>query len=208
MQVSNPPLSLPNHRRTLLPAAHTTMLINASPVAVRNKIKAIQARKPRCTIPSYYDYTDIRPLNFSQGVASAPARITVFTAERLVDRSRDVRPSLTSNASTSQPVLRWTTSFNSSSDFNRKLPMNSSTATFNESTRIKLPTVATPHIRPSFSQQPSLPALILPRRTHPTPIDDDPIDDELSEYLKHSELKCADWLMKYVFNEPIAKASK
>jgi hypothetical protein len=213
MQVSNQPLSLSNNRRALLTTAHSAMLINASPVAVRNKIKAIQARKARFTIPSYYDSTDIRPLNFSHGVASATANITVITAERLVDRSKDVRPSFTSNASSNQPVLPWTTSFNSSSDFNRKVPTNSSFTTFNESTRNKLTSVQMPRIRPSFSQQPQLPALTLPRRTHPAPIEDNPIrddddDDELSQYLEHSLMKCADWLMKYVFNEPIAKASK
>ena len=202
MQVSNQPLSLPNNRRALLTTTASAMLINTSPVAVRNKIKAIQARKPRFTIPSYFVATDISPLNFSHGTAN----ITVLTAERLVDRSKYVRRSFTSNASTNQPVLPWTSSFKSSSDFNRKLPTNSSFTTFNESTRHKLPVVQMPRIRSSLSQQPQLPAL-----THPTPIDDHPIDDdddELSQYLEHSLLKCADWLMKYVFNEPMAKASK
>jgi hypothetical protein len=97
------------------------MFVNASPIAVSNKIRAIQARKTRLTLLSTDAiYTDIRPLNFGySGIGtSSRTELSVFTAERLFDRSKDIRldristrqtnrPSILLNTSNNQQSLQW-----------------------------------------------------------------------------------------------------
>ena len=59
MNVSSETLAYPiNHHRRVVTNKHSSMLVNASPIAVNNKIRAIQTRKPRITLPSYYDFTE------------------------------------------------------------------------------------------------------------------------------------------------------
>jgi len=114
------------------------MFVNASPIAVSNKIKAIQARKTRLTLLSTDAiYTDIRPLNFGySGVGtSSRTELSVFTAERLFDRSKDIRldristrqtnrPSILLNTSNNQQSLQWSND-QPSTTYNKQHPTQS-----------------------------------------------------------------------------------
>jgi hypothetical protein len=94
------------------------MFVNASPIAVSNKIKAIQARKTRLTLLSTDAiYTDIRPLNFGYSgvVTSSRTELSVFTAERLVDRSKDIRLERISTRQTHRPPVLLNTNNNQQS---------------------------------------------------------------------------------------------
>ena len=91
-------------------------MTDSSPIAVRNKIKAIQSRKPRLTIPTYYDSTEIRPFPLLHSSAS----FSVITAERLVDRSRAFRQAAA--MPTGRPSVLSSTSFASQSNAFHRMP--------------------------------------------------------------------------------------
>lgn len=246
MNVSSQPLVLPtnhhHHHRFLTTTTHPSMFVNASPIAVSNKIKAIQARKTRLTlIPANNDYTDIRPLNFGYtgGVTHSRTDFSVLTAERLVDRSKDIRldristrqpprPSVLSSTSTNQQSLLWP-NYQSSTGCNKQpqTQSNSTTvtppATKNKSPGGKIPYISRHRNRqPLFNRQNSLtpiepqpkspikkmPVINVTERTNHFPIhendEDDEnmaVDEEFEQYLEKAIVKCADWLIKYVFNE-------
>jgi hypothetical protein len=239
MNVSSQPLVLPTnyHRRLLTTPTtpHSSMFVNASPIAVSNKIKAIQARKTRLTLlPTNHDYTDMRPLNFGYngGVTHSRTDFSVLTAERLVDRSKDIRldristrqpprPSVLSTTSTNQQSLLWP-NYQSSTGCNKHLQTQSNSttitppATKNKSPGGKMPDIPRHRNRrnsltPIEPQQKSTvkknPITNTPRRTNHFLMnegdedDENLIDDEFEQYLEKAIVKCADWLIKYVFNE-------
>ena len=253
MNLSPQPIVLPNNH-------HRLLTINASPIAVRNKIKAIQARKSRLTVPSYYDSTEIRPLNThnAHGLTNSAASFTVITAERLVDRSKDFRldrissrqpprSSILTSTSVNQPSFLWT-NYNSSNGFNKQQQAathsNSTTITppgrdssKNKSSGGKIPDIPPPRrSRPSLPEQPTSltpintraksslkPKSPLIRANHSSQrtnhrhlaiyeSDDEKenlmlIDKEFREYLEKATVKCADWLIKYVFDQKLDEQS-
>ena len=173
MNLSSQPLVLPiNHRRRFLSTTtHSPMFIDASPIAVSNKIRAIQARKTRLShLPTNPDYTSVRPLNFGYngGVSSSQTNFSVFTAERLVDRSKDTRldristrqlprPSVLSTTSTNQQSLLWP-HYQSPGGGNKQLPTQSNSTTITSlavrSTKNKSPGGKIPDLSRRRNRQP------------------------------------------------------
>jgi hypothetical protein len=125
MNVSSETLPYPvNHHhanRRVLPTKHSSMLVSASPVAVNNKIRAIQTRKPRINLQSFYDFTDIRPLNLGQQsrISNSTNAFSNLSPEKLVERSKELRlgrlvprqnpriSQLSSNSIANQQSLIW-----------------------------------------------------------------------------------------------------
>jgi hypothetical protein len=133
------PINQQHYHRGL--TSHSSMFVNASPIAVSNKIRAIQTRKSRITLQSYYDYTDVRPINVTQrgGITSSSGTFSQITPEKLVERSKDVRlgrtstrqnprPSLLSRASPVEHSLVWP-GFNSPTMLAKQPQVNSPTIT-------------------------------------------------------------------------------
>ncbi len=238
--------------------------MDASPIAVSNKIKAIQARKTRLNpLPTDTSYTDVRPLNFryNAGVTNPKANVTVWTAERLVDRSKDLRldristrqlprPSPLSTTSINQPSVQWP-NYQVSTLGNKKLRTHSNSTTTTppaiSSIKNKTPGGQMPEIprrgyrQPLADRQnsfiPVKPQQKSPQNlirhsseriinNNPLPIyepeeeeeEDDnnereeeeeeekeeeevPVDKEFEQYFERAIVKCADWLLKYVFIE-------
>ncbi len=244
MNVSSQPLVLPanHHRRRLLPTTH-------SPIAVSNKIKAIQARKTRLNpLPSDSDYTDVRPLNFGYtgGATNSRTNVTVWTAERLVDRSKDVRldriatrqparPSVLSSTTISQQSLLWP-NYQPLTVENKQLQTQSNSTTITPPAigsiktkspggkKVELPRrrIRQPLIERQNTTKPTeppqktsqMPPITSPERTNenhhhhfllPKDIneneEDVTMDKEFEQYLEKAMVKCADWLIKYVFKE-------
>lgn len=202
---------------------------NDSPIAVRNRIKAIQSRKARLTVPTYYDSTEIRPLNIN-GVTNSSTNFSVITAERLVDRSKDYRldrngtrltsrPSIGSNSSLHQQSFLWT-NLNSLNSHSRNFSATTTQVRSRSSIAQPNETNVT-HRRRQTSNE---------HRTQISPMTNDSrvkstikskssvnpnqqslidnkeqnvelIDEQFQEYLERANAKCADWLMKYVFVE-------
>jgi hypothetical protein len=232
MNLSSQPIVLPTnyHRRRMLT---TPVFINASPIAVNNKIKAIQARKPRLIRPSDYDYTDIRPLNIAHDIPNSSANFSVLTAERLVDRSKcirldriptrqPVRRSVLSTTSANQQSLLWA-NYQSSTGFHKQ------SQTQSHSTTITPPVIGSTKNKSVGGQtldihQRRTPQVMIEQQNSLTPIKSEQksskrtnnnifplweneenlpviMDDEFEQYLEKAIVKCADWLLKYVFNE-------
>jgi len=140
------------HHRTFT-NKHKSMLINASPIAVSNKIRAIQTRKSRINLHSCYDYTDIRPLNLTNQTNGQSTRVS---PEKLVERSKELRlgristrtnprPSVLSTTSvTNQTSLIWP-SCNSQTVFAKETPSGDSPTTvthaMNKSMNVPMPDI-------------------------------------------------------------------
>jgi hypothetical protein len=205
------------------------MYIDTCPIAVSNKIKAIQARKTRLnTLTTNTGYTDIRPLNF--GCTNSKGNFTVWTAERLVDRSKDIRldriptrpparRSVLSTTSTNQQSLFWPNY--QTSAVRNKQPQTYSNSTItpppaiesikNKSAGGQMPEIPRRQNRPYlFDRQNSLIPTERPQKspernplTEETEDEEEEIvmDKDFEEYFERAIIKCADWLLKYVFNE-------
>ncbi|CAF0885892.1 unnamed protein product [Rotaria sp. Silwood1] len=251
MNVSSQPVVFPTKN-------YSSMVFNASPIAVSNKIRAIQARKTRLTpLPNDHDYTDIRRLNFGYngGVTNSRTDISVLTPERLVDRSKDLRldripkrlPPRSSVLSTNinQPSLLWP-GYQASNESNKQhqIPSNPPTITSPTAVRScknkslpcgKIPDINRRQNRQLYNDRQSSLTLneqqkktILRKKpsqiqihnntiekinnnndlqTYETEEDEEniPIDEEFERYLETAVVKCADWLIKYVFNQTIDK---
>lgn len=95
MNVSSETFAYPtnHHHRRVSASKHSSMFVSPSPIAVNNKIRAIQTRKPRITLQSYYDFTDIRPLNIGHtaGVTHSSGTFSNLSPEKLVERSKELR---------------------------------------------------------------------------------------------------------------------
>ncbi|CAF1204217.1 unnamed protein product [Adineta ricciae] len=133
MNVSAEALALPlnhqDHHRIPI-NSDSSMFMSASPVAVSNKIKAIQTRRPRVTLPSYYDFTDIRPIHIgnTNGMTNSLTTFTNVSPDKLHEHSKDLRlgrifsrrnqrPCCLSNTpAPNQQSLIWST-YNSPSSF-------------------------------------------------------------------------------------------
>jgi hypothetical protein len=140
MNVSSETFAYPinNHRR-VVSNKHSSMFVNASPIAVNNKIRAIQTRKPRITLQSNYDFTDIRPLNIgnTSGIINSSGTFSNLSPVKLVERSKELRlgriaanrqtprPSILSTISTTNPQSLVWPSYNSPMGFAKQLPVNS-----------------------------------------------------------------------------------
>jgi hypothetical protein len=252
MNVSSQPLVLPsNHHRRFLPTSYTPMFLNASPIAVSNKIKAIQARKTRLTLVSTDAVsTDIRPLNFGYhgGVTNSRTEFSVLTAERLVDRSKDIRLDRISTRQTHRPSFLLNTSNNQQSflwsNYQPSTACNKNHQTQLYTTITTPPAIGSPKNKSSGSKIPDIPRrrnrqslmdqhnslipievkqksaskpqpsqnVVVKSRestnnnlnTLPTSESDDNdenlhMDEEFEQYLEKAIVKCADWLIKYVF---------
>jgi hypothetical protein len=276
MNVSSEAPAFPiNHHRRLLTNTHKPMLVSASPIAVNNKIRAIQTRKPRITLQSYYDYTDIRPLNLGNG--SGVTNLGNISPEKLVERSKELRlgrisarPNprssvLSTTSITNQQSLLWS-NLHSPMGFAKQPQINSPTVSptalapplYKSSTgnipdiQQRLSRIQNSTRQPSIEQQ-ILPTPVEPRHkslpktkasipkayhrtvpkskspypiSHAQPLqilpndyskqstrniirlceseDDENVpimDEEFEEYLQKALVKCADWLMKYVFDQ-------
>jgi len=241
--VSSQPIVIPTtHRRRFLTATHPSVFIEPSPVGVCNKIKAIQARKTRFNpLPNNPSYTDIRPLNFGYtgSASNSKAKVTIWTAEKLVDRSKDIRldrihtrqpprRSVLSTTSTNQQLLVWPNYQSSNPGSKQPQPHSNSTTLTppairsinNKSSGGKMPEI--PRRQPLIDRQNSMTPIELQQkltcseRTNNNNIllyeteedveDDEEeedllMDKEFEQYLESATVKCADWLMKYVFNE-------
>ncbi|CAF2579277.1 unnamed protein product [Rotaria sp. Silwood2] len=253
MNISSQPVVLPTNHRRFPTRNYSPMVFNASPIAVSNKIKAIQARKTRLTpLPTDHDYTDIRRLNFgySGGVTSSRTDFSVFTAERLVDRSKDIRldriskrnpprPSVLST-NVNQQSLLWP-GYQASNEGNKQHPIPSNPPTITSPAvrsfkNKSLPCGKIPDINrrqnrqlhndrqssitPNEQQKKSILRTKPPQiqihnsadrtnnndlRTYETEEDEENIciDEEFERYLEAAIVKCADWLIKYVFNQTV-----
>ncbi|CAF1928410.1 unnamed protein product [Rotaria magnacalcarata] len=141
MNVSSEAIAFPiNHHRHMLNGTHPSIYANASPIAVNNKIRAIQARRSRITLQSYYDFTDIRPINLNNAGATthSSTNFSNLSAQKLLERSKDVRlghvparhesrPSVLSSISTAnQQSLIWP-SYNSPNGFTKQSQINTPT---------------------------------------------------------------------------------
>lgn len=259
MNVVSQPLAIPaTHQRRIERSARSPLFLSAAPVAVSNKIRAIQARKTRITLVSTNAvHTDVRPLNFNckSGVAKSRTDFPVFTAERLVDRSKDFRlerisarqpsrPSTILQTSNNQASLLWpnrSPSAKFSKQINSQSNSTAHTPTALDAIKPKSAVRKMPEVPTRPARQLSVDALnpLLPddvrdkskskphtsrvarfkshdRLTHqqhhpqqqpqkqPTQEsenedDDLQMDEEFEEYLEKAIVKCADWLIKYVF---------
>lgn len=275
MNVSSGTLAYPiNHYayRRAIPIKHSPMFARASPLAVSNKIRAIQTRKSRITLQSYYEITDIRPLNITQQVRASNSTVTFsnLSPEKLVERSKKlrlariaapapVRPSVLSSTSTAnQQSLIWP-SYNSPTALGQESQVNSLPA--NKSSAVHIPDIHRRNSRaqPATARQPlterqnilipiesrhkplskakasipkafdrsiskakspaislNLPALPMLHNDHLKQVKNNGIqlyeseeeqenaplviDEEFEEYLRKAMVKCADWLIKYVFD--------
>jgi hypothetical protein len=139
MNVSSETFVFPlNHHRPVLNNKHSSMFVNAAPIAVNNKIRAIQTRKPRINLKSYYEFTDIRPLNIGNigGTKNSLGTFSNLSPEKLVERSKELRlrristrpnprPSvLSTTVITNQQSSIWS-SYNSPIDFAKQAQVNS-----------------------------------------------------------------------------------
>jgi hypothetical protein len=249
MDVSSQALVLPtNYRRQFLTTTRSPMFIDACPIAVSNKIKAIQARKTRLNaLTTNTGYTDIRHLNFgcTTGVTNSKGNFTVWTAERLVDRSKDVRleriptrqparRSVLSTTSTNQQSLFWP-NYQPSVIGNKKLQTKSNSTITpppqppaigsikNKPAGGQMPEISRRQNRPPLvDRQNSFNPTELPQKSpertinHNLPTDETEEeedeeeeeeeeeivpDKDFEQYFDQAIVKCADWLLKYVFNE-------
>ena len=230
MNVSSQPIILPTtHRRRFLTTTRTPTFIDPSPIAVSNKIKAIQARKTRLnSVINTTGHTDIRPLNFGQSssLGHSKSNVTIWTAERLVNRSKDLR---LDRFSTRRFGLTTTTTAGlwpncpPSAGGNKQIQTNSNSTTItppaissikNKSAGGKMPELPRRQLRPPLTDQHNSAVFI----DIPSPIrtinhihirkdlveeelEELVIDKEFEEYLERAIIKCADWLLKYVFIE-------
>ena len=267
------PINRSVHRRAV-PIKNSSMYVSASPLAVSNKIRAIQTRKSRITLQTYYDHTDIRPLNIGQTgrLYNSSTSFTHISPEKLVERSKELRLGrVAARPNVGTSALSNTSVANQQSFI---CPNNNSTIALGQENEINSPTgnksfvVPMPEIpqrthrtqatnnRGPLNEQQNVPVLIEPRnksipkpkpsvpktndRTmtkakspHPpanpaiapifhndyfkqmntNPIqlyeseEDDEnnpleIDEEFEEYVQKAMVKCADWLIKYVFDQP------
>lgn len=223
MNVSSQPIVLPTtHRRRFLTTTRTPTFIDSSPIAVSNKIKAIQARRTRLS-PAINPagHTDIRPLNFgpTSSLGHSKSNVTIWTAERFVHRNKDLqldrinirRSGLWPNGSPS-------------TGGNKPIQTNSNSTTVtppaicsikNKSAGGKMPELTRRHTRPPLTDQQNAAIFI----NVPSPIrtinhihlpkdlvveeevEDLVIDKDFEDYLEQAMIKCADWLLKYVFIE-------
>ena len=236
MNVSSPDVLLPTHHRLI---NFRDPSLYASPIAVRNKIKAIQSRKARLTVPSYYESTTIRPFQTTNGngMMTSATSFSVITAERLVDRSKEfrldripvrqsARPSIDLNPMTTHqsPVCpnlqpssspRKTTSAalnrsrssighvkETTSHHHSRRETSAEQRTFHSPALIESRPKSTLKIQPSPTQ--TNPRLQKGKHFHPIcPNEEnlDFVDEQFQEYFERAMTKCADWLMKYFFNE-------
>lgn len=257
------PINHSVHRRKV-PTKHSSMYVSSSPLAMNNKIRAIQTRKSRITLQSYCDFTDIRPLNIAQNgrMYNSTTSFSNLSPEKLVERSKELRlariaarPNLgTSVLSTTsianQQSLIWPQN-NSSNAFGQENQINSPTA--HKSSIANMPDILqrthrtnTTNTRTLLNEQqnksipktkPSIPkaydrTIAKVKSSFPstnpalTPIfhndyfkqmntnaiqfyeseedeENNPIeiDEEFEEYVQKAMVKCADWLIKYVFDK-------
>lgn len=151
MNISSEPIIYPiNSHRHIIRGTHPSIYTNAAPVAVSNKIRAIQARKSRINLQSYYDFSDIRPLHLSNPAVgtNSSTNFTHISAQKLLERSKDLRlgrlpvrhnsrPSVLSSVSTAnQQSLIWPSFNNTQNSFIKQSQSNTPTVL---STAIGLP---------------------------------------------------------------------
>jgi len=213
MNVSSQAIVIPtNHqRRRLLPGTHKSMFPETSPIGVSNKIKAIQSRKTRLNpVLHETEYTNIQPLNF--GYSNSKDKLTVWTAEKLCNRSKGFRldriptrptivhrPSAYSTALMNQQTGLWT-----NKQQQQPLQTNRHSPTItpphdsvkNKSVGGKMPEIV-PQQR---TQQTDLPRPLVTSSNETLEHENDLVmDKEFAEYFEKAIVKCADWLLKYVF---------
>lgn len=256
------------HRRTI-PVKHSSMYVSASPIAVSNKIRAIQTRKSRINLQTCYEHTDIRPLNIGQTsrMYNSSTSFNHISPEKLVERSKELRLGrLAARAVLGTSVLSNTSVANQQSFI---CPNNNSTITLGQdnglnspigmkSSVVHMPEIAqrthrtqASNIRTSPNEQQNAPVLpesrnkSIPKSKPPVPKTNDrtvtkakspnpvvapifhndyfkqmnnnpiqlckseedvenplEIDEEFEEYVQKAMVKCADWLIKYVFDQP------
>lgn len=258
------------YQRRYTAKKHTPMFFDSAPVAVSNKIRAIQARKtPVTLVPNDNEYTDIRPLNFGYtgGVTTSRTDFSVLTAERLVDRSKDIRlDRINKRNNARQSVLSRTSIAQQSSvglryqgshvnDRKTQLQSNSTTNTSpgvrssknKSSSGGKMPEINRNRTREPLTDrensltpvEPQKKSILKTRTLHPRLhssadrinqnnkkknivkiydtdeddyenilLDEDEndqmgMDEEFERYLESAISKCADWLIKYVFDQTV-----
>ncbi|CAF2672684.1 unnamed protein product [Rotaria sp. Silwood2] len=265
-----------NHHHHILNRTHSSMYRSTSPIDLNNKLTAIQTRKSRVALQSYYDFTDSRPLNMSN--ISGTTNSSNLSPQKLLERSQDLRlgriparPSVLSSISTAnQHSLIWPT-YSSPNGITQQLPTNSPTMSstnfglqMNKSLNYHMPDIYQRSNRtqtmtyPLLTEQQNSSMFVEPRhkslpkikssvpkpyyrrvakgkasfpisRTQPlrasykdhlkqsknntnehivllyeSEEDDENvpiIDEEFEEYIQKSTIKCADWLIKYVFDK-------
>ena len=247
------------HRRAML-TKHSSMYVNSSPLAMNNKIRAIQTRKSRITLQSYCDFTDIRPLNIAQNsrMYNSTTSFANLSPEKLVERSKELRLARMAARPNLGTSPLSTTSINNQQSF-IWLPNHSSTVlgqenqitspTANKSSVINMPEIAqrTHRTRTTVNEQPnksisktkpSIPKAYdrtMAKAKSPFPStnpatapifqneyfkqmnqnfgqfyeseedegENHPLemDEEFEEYVQKAMVKCADWLIKYVFDQ-------
>ncbi|CAF3443236.1 unnamed protein product [Rotaria socialis] len=270
MNVSPHPVIFPstNHRR-FRTKDHSPMFFDAAPIAVNNKIKAIQARKtPLTLLSSDHDHTDIRQLNFGYngGVTTSRTDFSVLTAERLVDRSKDIRLDRYSKRQNARQSVLSTTSIAQQSSVwpkyqvtsvgNKRNHIQSNSITNTppavrsiknkSSPGGKMPDINRRRSRQPLAERANTLTPVEPQKksilktrpsqvkmhssldrinnntnhnhftTYETEEDDDEnillaneentnivMDEEFERYLQAALIKCADWLIKYVFNPTV-----
>ncbi|UJR31659.1 hypothetical protein I4U23_019140 [Adineta vaga] len=151
------PINHQDHRHRALINPESSMFMNASPVAVSNKIKAIQTRRPRVTLPSYYDFTDIRPIHIgnTNGITNSLTSFSNLPLEKFSEHSKNIRLGrilsrrnprpccLSSTSTTNQQSSIWST-YNSPTGFLRQSQVNSpipSNGPMNKSTISNMPEI-------------------------------------------------------------------
>ncbi|CAF1207218.1 unnamed protein product [Rotaria magnacalcarata] len=272
MNVSPHPAIFPStHNRRFRTKDHSPVYLDAAPIAVNNKIKAIQARKtPLTLLSSDHDHTDIRQLNFGYngGVTTSRTDFSVLTAERLVDRSKDIRLDRYSKRQNARQSVLSTTSIAQHSSVWPKCQVSSvgnkhnhvqSNSITNTPPAVrsiknksspggKIPDINRRRNRQPFAEQANTLTPIETQKksilkTRPSQVkmhssldrihnntnhnhftayeteeddDDDEnillddeentnivMDEEFERYLQAALIKCADWLIKYVFNQTV-----
>ena len=132
------------HHHYVVAGTRSPMYASASPVAVENKIRAIQKRKSRIILQSYYDFTDIRPLNIgnSGGTTNISESFSNISPQKLLEHSKNLRlgrlstnhnsrPSVLSRTSTTNHQSSNTSGYNSPIGFAKQSQANSSTVSSN-----------------------------------------------------------------------------
>ena len=154
------------------PAKNSTLTFRSSQPSMfisgsSKRIRPTQTRRPRITLQAYYDFTDVRSINFhnGNGFNNSSSNFSRIKPEKLVERSRDLRLGITqanrssmisSHINLNQPSSLWP-NFHS----------NSLTPTTNRSNIVPMPDIS--H-RTSRAQSLSRTGII-DRQISPSPIE-------------------------------------
>lgn len=217
---------MPNKRYMLITTEDSSMSPSASPRAVSIKKKTTQTHKPCIILQSYRDCTDIRPLN---NIKDGKSTLPKISPENLIRRSKDLRLALISTGQNprssvlsiiskanqqssiypnSNSLIECTTERQGNSTI---VSPTSFKPALNKSSITNMPDIHQPSIQQQNICNP------IDSRYQPLPQIDSSIPIKVSqnvplvldeEYVQNATVKCADWLITYVFDKTYDKSDE